>query len=92
MKNLFELKNAQRVLMDGNVFREHHWAQSQDGMAILLRLHNQNGGAPWSVVQDVAFTNNIVRHSGGGFNISGPTLARPEPAIAADSDQNYLIR
>ena len=71
VKNLFELKNAQRVLVDGNVF-ENNWSQSQDGMAILFTPRNQNGGAPWSVVQDVTFTNNIVRHSGGGFNISGP--------------------
>jgi hypothetical protein len=70
VKNLFELKNAQRVLVDGNVF-ENNWSQSQDGMAILFTPRNQNGGAPWSVVQNVTFTNNIVRHSGGGFNISG---------------------
>jgi hypothetical protein len=71
VKNLFELKNAQRVLVDGNVF-ENNWSQSQDGMAILFTPRNQNGRAPWSVVQDVTFTNNILRHSGGGFNISGP--------------------
>jgi hypothetical protein len=71
VKNLFELKNAQRVLIDGNVF-ENNWSQSQDGMAILFTPRNQNGRAPWAVVQDVTFINNIVRHSGGGFNISGP--------------------
>src|SRR5262245_48957575 len=71
VKNLFELKNAQRVLADGNVF-ENNWSQSQDGMAILFTPRNQSGRAPWSVVQDVTFINNIVRHSGGGFNISGP--------------------
>src|SRR5262249_1537486 len=71
VKNLFELKNAQRVLVDGNLF-ENNWAQGQDGMAILFTPRNQSGGSPWSVVADVIFTNNIVRHSGGGFNISGP--------------------
>src|SRR5262245_52398150 len=71
VKNLFELKNAQRVLVDGNVF-ENNWSQSQDGMAILFTPRNQNGQSPWSVVQDVTFTNNIVRHSGGCFNIAGP--------------------
>ncbi|MGE0131189.1 MAG: fibronectin type III domain-containing protein [Blastocatellales bacterium] len=71
VKNLFELKNAQRVLVDSNVF-EYNWAGGQDGTAILFTPRNQNGGSPWSVVQDVTFTNNTIRHSGSGCNISGP--------------------
>lgn len=71
VKNLFELKNAQRVLVDGNIF-EYNWAEGQDGMAILFTPRNQGGKSPWSVVQDVTFINNTVRHSGGGVNISGP--------------------
>jgi hypothetical protein len=91
VKNLFELKNAQRALVDGNVF-ENNWAQSQDGMAILFTPRNQNGGAPWSVVQDVTFTNNIVRHSGGGFNISGPdTEAGPSLPSQRILIKNNLI-
>jgi hypothetical protein len=91
VKNLFELKNAQRVLVDGNVF-ENNWSQSQDGMAILFTPRNQNGGAPWSVVQDVTFTNNIVRHSGGGFNISGPdTEAGPSLPSQRILIKNNLI-
>jgi hypothetical protein len=68
VKNLFELKNAQRVLVTGNVF-ENNWADAQNGFAILFTPRGH--GAPWSVVQDVTFTNNIIRHVGGGFNISG---------------------
>jgi hypothetical protein len=30
---------------------------------------NQDRTAPWSVVQDATFTNNILRHSGGGLNL-----------------------
>ncbi len=71
IKNLFELKNAQRVLIDRNIF-ENNWADAQNGFAILFTPRNQNGRSPWSVVQDVTFTNNIVRHSGGAFNIAGP--------------------
>jgi len=71
VKNLFELKNARRVLIDGNVF-ENNWMQAdQDGLAILFTPRNQNGTAPWSTVQDVTFTNNIVRHSTGGINLMG---------------------
>ncbi|MFN0085086.1 MAG: hypothetical protein ACKVX9_06840 [Blastocatellia bacterium] len=70
VKNLFELKNAQRVLIDGNFF-EHNWTMAQNGIAILFTVRNQDGQAPWSVVQDVTFTNNIVRKVGGGINLLG---------------------
>jgi hypothetical protein len=70
VKNLFELKNAQRVLIDGNVF-EHNWVDAQNGFAILFTVRNQDGGAPWSVVQDVTFTNNIVRRVAAVINLSG---------------------
>jgi hypothetical protein len=70
VKNLFELKNAQRVLIDGNVF-ENNWTMAQNGFAILFTVRNQDGKAPWAVVQDVTFTNNIVRHSASGFNMHG---------------------
>lgn len=70
VKNLFELKNAQRVVVDGNLF-EYNWADAQNGFAILFTVRNQDGRSPWSVVQDVSFTNNIVRHSGSGINILG---------------------
>ncbi|MGH9848676.1 MAG: BACON domain-containing protein, partial [Blastocatellia bacterium] len=70
VKNLFELKNAQRVLIDGNIF-ENNWLDGQTGYAILFTVRNQDGGAPWSAVQDVTFTNNIVRHSSAGLNMHG---------------------
>jgi len=68
VKNLFELKNARRVLIDGNLF-EHNWMHGQGGTAIVLTVRNQDGAAPWSVVEDVTFTNNIVRHTGTGIGM-----------------------
>lgn len=70
VKNLFELKNARRVLVDGNLF-EYNWPHAQNGFAILFTVRNQDGGAPWSVVEDVTFTNNLVRHVAAGINILG---------------------
>jgi hypothetical protein len=87
VKNLFELKNAQRVLADSNVL-EFNWGDGQDGTAVLFTPRNQSGGSPWSVVADVTFTNNIVRHSGSGFNISGPDN---EAGVSLPS-QRVLIR
>lgn len=70
VKNLLELKNARRVLIDGNIL-EHNWPDSQNGFAILFTVRNENGEAPWAVVEDVTFTNNIVRRVGAGINILG---------------------
>ena len=70
VKNLLELKNARRVLIDGNLF-ERNWPQSQNGFAILFTVRNQDGSAPWSVVEDVTFSNNVVRQVAAGINILG---------------------
>jgi len=70
VKNIFELKNARRVLVDGNIF-EHNWPHAQNGFSILFTVRNQDGSAPWSVVEDVTFTNNIVRHVASAVNILG---------------------
>jgi hypothetical protein len=68
VKNIFELKNARRVLAEGNLL-EHNWRHDQNGFAILFTVRNQDGGAPWCAVEDVTFRKNVLRHSGGGFNI-----------------------
>jgi hypothetical protein len=70
VKNLFELKNARRVLVEGNIF-EHNWAHAQNGFAILFTVRNQDGRAPWSVVEDVTYVSNILRNTGSGINILG---------------------
>ena len=69
VKNLFELKNAERVLVEGNVF-ENNWIQAdQHGFAIQLTPRNQNGGCRWCRVWDVTFRYNVVRNSTAGINL-----------------------
>ena len=68
VKAAFELKNSRRVLFEGNVI-ENHWADAQVGFAILFQTVNQDGGAPWSTIQDVTVRNNIVKNSTSGFNL-----------------------
>jgi hypothetical protein len=70
VKNLLELKNARRVVIEGNLL-EHNWPQAQNGFAILFTVRNQDGGAPWSVVEDVTFRNNYVRRVAAGINVLG---------------------
>jgi hypothetical protein len=76
IKNLFELKNAQRVLVDGNIF-ENNWVEDQAGFAIQLTVRNEDGTAPWSTVRDVTFTHNIVRHTASGVNFLGLDTNNP---------------
>jgi hypothetical protein len=76
VKNLLELKNARRVLIENNVM-ERTWRSGQSGTAILFTVRNQDGRAPWSVVEDVTFQYNIVRHAGSGFSILGRDYNRP---------------
>jgi hypothetical protein len=64
IKNLLELKNAQRVLIEGNLL-ENNWG----GAALVLTPRNQDGTAPWSVVQDVLFRSNIVKNASSGFSL-----------------------
>jgi hypothetical protein len=70
VKNLLELKNAERVLIEGNLF-ENNWPASQNGLSILITPRNQDGNAPWSVTKDVTFRFNRLVNLGQGFNISG---------------------
>lgn len=74
VKNLFELKNAQRVLFDGNIL-EYSWGGfSQTGFGILLTPKNQAIGprnvCPSCIVTDVTIRNSRISHVGSGFQIA----------------------
>jgi uncharacterized protein YjdB len=69
VKNLFELKNARRVLIENNVF-ENNWADAQQGMAIVIKSSQDScGTCTWQGTTDVTFRYNIVRNSPRGFNV-----------------------
>ena len=70
VKNLIEMKNADTVLIDGNTI-ENNWAAGQQGYSILFTPRNQDGTAPWSVVQNVTVQNNVIRHVAAVFNVLG---------------------
>jgi hypothetical protein len=69
VKNTFELKNARRVIVDGNTF-EHSWVSGQDGTAVLLKSVDQEGKCTWCVTEYVTFRNNIVRGAAHGVVIN----------------------
>ena len=66
VKNLFELKNAQRVLVEGNIF-DGSWQDGQTGSAFNMK----SSGDANEITQDVTIRYNIVRNSGGGMAIAG---------------------
>ena len=70
VKNTFELKNAQDVLIEGNVF-ENIWVADQTGYPIVITPRNQGGQAPWAITQRITFQYNLIRHAAGGVNILG---------------------
>jgi PKD repeat protein len=76
VKNLFELKSARGVVVEGNIF-ENHWKQGQPGFAIVLTPRNSGGRCTWCVVEDLRFEHNVVRNVAAGVNILGYDNARP---------------
>ena len=69
VKNLFELKNARRVRVEGNLF-EYNWTDAQAGYAILFTPRPNDSGAA-AVIEDVQFTNNVVRHVAAALFVFG---------------------
>lgn len=94
IKNLIEFKNAQRVLLDGNVI-QYIWAQSQSGTAIPLTPRNQEGNCPWCSVNDITITHNLIRHAGNGIAIAGgdtdPAPSGPSLPTARVLIQNNVL-
>jgi Carbohydrate binding module (family 6) len=79
VKNLFEIKNGRRVLLEGNIL-ENNWIEAdQHGFAIVLTPRNVNfvSDMSWAIVQDVTVRKNIIRGSVAGVSILGRDYAAP---------------
>jgi hypothetical protein len=71
VKNLFELKNAQRVLLEGNILENSWGGFSQEGFAIVLTPKNQAPNiCPLCRVLDITIRYNTIRHVGAGMQIA----------------------
>src|ERR1039457_1760683 len=87
VKNLFELKNAQRVLLDGNILENNWGGFTQVGFAILLTPKNP-GSCPICQVTDVTIRFNSISHVGAGLLIAN---ALADDAGTAHDGQRYSI-
>jgi hypothetical protein len=71
VKNLLELKNAQRVLVEGNLL-ENSWPDAQVGWAIVLapNTDNNNANGVSTRVRDILLRANVIRNARGGVTMS----------------------
>lgn len=69
VKNLFQTKNARRVLVENNLF-ENTWTDGQTGTAIVVKSANQDGRCPWCVSEDITFRNNVIKNAEEGVRIN----------------------
>ncbi len=89
IKNLFEIKNAQRVLFAGNVL-ENNWAAAQNGFAVVLTPRGEGGAVP-GVVHDLTFVSNHIVHSASGIGLSGNDDTGPSGGSARVVIANNLL-
>jgi len=93
VKNLFELKNAQRVLLEGNIMEGSWGGFSQVGFGIVITPKNQAGKngsnlCPICQVTDITIRYNAISHVGGGLAIAN---ALSDNHGAALDGQRYSI-
>jgi hypothetical protein len=70
-KNHFELKNAQRVLVQNNTFTNNMVGADQVGCTMLLTVRDEGGQVPWATVSHITVQNNVFRHVAGGLFLAG---------------------
>ena len=88
VKNLFELKNAQRVLFEGNLLENCWGGFSQNGYAILLSPKNQENRCPACKVTDVTLRYNRIWNVGAVFEIIN---IRSDAGGASAAGERYSI-
>lgn len=75
-KNLFEIKTADRVLLENSVL-DGSWADGQVGTGVALKSSNQGGAAPFSYTANVTLRNVKMINVGQPFNFAGHANTNP---------------
>lgn len=88
VKNLFELKNAQRVLFEGNLLENCWGGFSQNGYAILLTPKNQENRCPLCKVTDVTIRYNRISNVGSVFSLAN---VRSDAGGESTAGERYSI-
>jgi hypothetical protein len=77
IKNALELKAAADVLVQDCILEYAGIAEGQGGYVIVLTPRNQDGGAPWSRVENVVFERCHARFGGGAVAFLGQDDSHP---------------
>lgn len=85
-KTIFELKNAKRVTFTDNLLT-NNW----EGSAFRITVRNQDGGAPFSTIEDVTIRGNTIKGSGDGINILGRDDTHPSQTLRGLTIDNNLF-
>ncbi len=98
VKNHFELKNAQRVLFEGNILENDWGGFTQHGFSILLTPKGNTVNAESLVnrcsicqVTDVTIRYNTISHIGGGFTIATVLTVGNGEGVPALAGARYSI-
>ncbi len=84
VKNCIELKNAERLLLEGNILENDWGGFTQAGFAIVLMPANQGGHCPECRLTDVTLRYNKISHVGGGVGIGNTMGKAKAPASAGE--------
>lgn len=96
VKNLFEIKTARRVLLEGNVF-ENCWAEGQVGYAMVIKSSSPEQGRAWDTTCDITIRLNRIVNSLNGIGIgrwssSGPVVPGAPPTSRILIEHNVFER
>ncbi|MGH9488824.1 MAG: hypothetical protein ACRD04_14735, partial [Terriglobales bacterium] len=84
VKNLLELKQGDRVLVEGNVFR-NDWSAAQSGRAILIATTDQGTGKePWVAAENVTVEYNWMDNTQGMAEVSAYGGAPVDSGVASN--------
>jgi len=73
VKNLLEIKNAERLLLEGNVMEGSWGGFSQRGWGIVITPRGS-----WAAARDITIRYNTISHVGSGFQISATQAQSPD--------------
>lgn len=80
VKNLLELKNAQRVTSTHNTF-SYSWADGQGGYALVFTVRNQDGHCPWCIVANVTSDHDHISHAAAVLQTLGSDDTPTKPSL-----------
>lgn len=70
-KNIFEIKNAERFLIEGNVF-SGSWSDAQTGAALMIKAANNSVLIyDWATAAHITIRDNLIKHASSGIDIDG---------------------